>query len=559
MVQLHFSCPGGDGTLGYARDQLAAYLTRMLPDTDAAIRAELTVAAPMPLPRGRWDAFLDDWYRIQADPGSIRIQGSNPRAVLLGVYRLLHVLGCRFLMPGTDHETVPVISPEDLCADLTESASCRHRGVCIEGADSVENVLDFIDWLPKIGCNSFFVQHLEPEAFLKNWYDHKYNPLLAPQALSGEDYARMYREIDQAIALRGLLHHRVGHGWTCKAIGFEHVCAHLPAPTDEQRPLLAEVNGRREFWQGVPSNTNLCYSNATAADAFVRSVVEYAARHPEVDFLHVWLADEVRHPLNEFVLAWVDYGVAVPCLIVLFFGFSIFRLSRRKEGFSIALACSLFALFVFACFSYPTKYPLSWLVAVAALACLLWKPLSVRLHGRFRRVYAVAFGLLSIAVWTGLVVEYHYERTWSRAARCCLHGYSEQMMPVYGRLYRHYSRNPYFLYNYAAEQFYAGCFASALETARECRVYWSSYNLELLTGDICRHSGRYEEAISHYLQAGNMCPVRFAPLEGLYHAYKDSGDTRKADSVSAVIRRKEVKVPSSDVVRIKEEAGGGPD
>lgn len=133
------------------------------------------------------------------------------------------------------------------------------------------------------------------------------------------------------------------------------------------------------------------------------------------------------------------------------------------------------------------------------------------------------------------------------------------MMPVYGRLYRHYSRNPYFLYNYAAEQFYAGCFASALETARECRVYWSSYNLELLTGDICRHSGRYEEAISHYLQAGNMCPVRFAPLEGLYHAYKDSGDTRKADSVSAVIRRKKVKVPSSDVVRIKAEAGEGPD
>lgn len=284
---------------------------------------------------------------------------------------------------------------------------------------------------------------------------------------------------------------------------------------------------------------------------------DYFARHPDSGY--AWLADEVRHPLNEFVLAWVDYGVAAPCLIVLFFGFSIFRLSRRKEGFSTALACSLFALFVFACFSYPTKYPLSWLVAVAALACLLWKPLSVRLHGRFRRVYALAFGLLSIAVWTGLVVEYHYERTWSRAARCCLHGYSEQMMPVYGRLYRHYSRNPYFLYNYAAEQFYAGCFASALETARECRVYWSSYNLELLTGDICRHSGRYEEAISHYLQAGNMCPVRFAPLEGLYHAYKDSGDTRKADSVSAVIRRKKVKVPSSDVVRIKAEAGGGSD
>ena len=137
MVQLHFSCPGKDSTLGYAQDQLAAYLTRMLPDTDTVIQAGLEVAAPMPLPRAQWDPFLDDWYCIHADPGSIRIQGSNSRAVLLGVYRLLHVLGCRFLMPGTAHEIVPVISPEDLCADLTESAACRHRGVCIEGADSV--------------------------------------------------------------------------------------------------------------------------------------------------------------------------------------------------------------------------------------------------------------------------------------------------------------------------------------------------------------------------------------------------------------------------------------
>lgn len=295
MVQLQFSRTGGEGTLGYAQSQLAAYLTRMLPDAGTVIRADLTVTEPMPLPRAHWDPFLDDWYRIQAEPGDIRIAGSNPRSVLLGVYRLLHELGCRFLMPGAAHEVVPVIRPDALRADLVESASFRHRGVCIEGADSVENVIDFIDWLPKVGCNSFFVQHLEPEAFLKNWYGHKYNPLLAPQALTAADCEAMYRAIDEAIALRGLLHHRVGHGWTCKAIGFEHVCAHLPAPTDEQRPLLAQVNGRRDFWQGIPSNTNLCYANPTAANAFVRSVVDYAARHPEVDFLHVWLADEYNN------------------------------------------------------------------------------------------------------------------------------------------------------------------------------------------------------------------------------------------------------------------------
>lgn len=52
-----------------------------------------------------------------------------------------------------------------------------------------------------------------------------------------------------------------------------------------------------------------------------------------------------------------------------------------------------------------------------------------------------------------------------------------------------------------------------------------------------------------------MCPVRFAPLEGMYHVYRECGDSLHADSVSAVIRAKEVKVLSSEVVRIKEEVG----
>ena len=50
-------------------------------------------------------------------------------------------------------------------------------------------------------------------------------------------------------------------------------------------------------------------------------------------------------------------------------------------------------------------------------------------------------------------------------------------------------------------------------------------------------------------------PCVFAPLEGMYHVYRECGDSLHADSVSAVIRAKEVKVLSSEVVRIKEEVG----
>ena len=83
----------------------------------------------------------------------------------------------------------------------------------------------------------------------------------------------------------------------------------------------------------------------------------YFAGHPESGY--AWLADEVRHPLNEFALLWVDYGVAAPCVLLVCFVSVVVGLVRRKERFPSVCACSLFALFLFSCFSYPFKYPLS--------------------------------------------------------------------------------------------------------------------------------------------------------------------------------------------------------
>ena len=78
----------------------------------AAIEVELDVQPP-PHPAPGWDAALDNWFHVQDRPGRIAVTGSNARSVLLGAYRLLHHLGCRFLMPGRRHEAVPALRPED--------------------------------------------------------------------------------------------------------------------------------------------------------------------------------------------------------------------------------------------------------------------------------------------------------------------------------------------------------------------------------------------------------------------------------------------------------------
>jgi hypothetical protein len=85
----------------------------------------------------------------------------------------------------------------------------------------------------------------------------------------------------------------------------------------------------------------------------------------------------------------------------------------------------------------------------------------------------------------------------------------------------------------------------------ECGEYWNGYNRELLSADICRYRQEYERAIAHYKMAQLMCPVRFAPLEGLYKVYEAIGDTMHRNEVAQQIATKRIKVHSAAIERIK--------
>lgn len=240
------------------------------------------------------DPALDDAYYIRVDETEACVYGSNPRSVLLGVYRYLTEIGCRFLRPGPEYEIIPEKQePEAFYALCAHKASLRHRGACVEGAVSVENMLDFIDWSPKIGLNSFFPQFKYPHEFFRRWYEHVRNPKLAPQGWTMEQSVAADRILSEQMQRRGLLQHRVGHGWTGEALGYtatgwETDDAQLPK---EKQALLAEIGGKRELFGGVPTNTNLCYSNPEAAELYSDKVLAYVEAHPEADYLHIWLAD----------------------------------------------------------------------------------------------------------------------------------------------------------------------------------------------------------------------------------------------------------------------------
>jgi hypothetical protein len=285
----------------FAAEELRSYLSRLSDTvtgavTAAAIRLQCGGGGLPDVP----DTELDDAIDIRFCGGRGAIHATNPRALLIGVYRLLRELGCRWVRPGFDGEIIPKLSAADLAAReirVCETAAHRHRGICIEGAPSREHVLDLIDWMPKAGLNSYFIQFHEPYAFYERWYRHIGNPTLEPEPFDIEMVRTLRREAVASAKTRGLLYHAVGHGWTSEALGISSVSwkADDHALPPERHRLLAQINGQREFFCRIAMNTNLCYGNPEARRRIVEQIVAYAADHSEVDYLHFWLADDVNN------------------------------------------------------------------------------------------------------------------------------------------------------------------------------------------------------------------------------------------------------------------------
>ncbi len=305
-MKIGLICMEEDRTLAYAASELKAYLERMLEGAGAAVSIGETPPAGVGAGARPGDDLTislevtaasdirNDHFDIEIRPEGGRIAGNYARSVLIGVYYYLYRLGCRFPGPGKDLELVPELTDVGrLYLSYSHTASYYHRGVCIEGADSLENALDFIDWLPKLGFNTCFIQFQVPYTFFARWYHHENNPLLEPETFTVRDAAVCSDIMTEELKKRGMLLQAVGHGWTGESIGIPSVDWNAGdiRLTERQRRMLAKVGGKRELFHGVPMNTNLCYSNPEAAEAFRESVVRYAASHPDVDYLHVWLAD----------------------------------------------------------------------------------------------------------------------------------------------------------------------------------------------------------------------------------------------------------------------------
>jgi len=295
---------GSDSVAAFAAQELSRYLCKMT-GSQVVVGTE---AAFQPGQGGFWLGMIEDFpglaapgqtsefedgIFVQVQNGQGVIAGIHGRSVLLAVYRFLTEAGCRWVRPGDEGEYIPHTNLSDLTVHLAELPSYRHRAICIEGAVSLENVLDVIDWMPKVGFSGYFMQFREGHTFFERWYSHRYNPFLKPDECTVEQARTFTRQIEAELEKRGLLYHAVGHGWTCEAfgipgLGWDPVVQEWP---EEVVNSLALVNGKRQMWHDIPLITSLCFSNPQVRQRVVAGVVEYVQAHQNIQALHFWLDD----------------------------------------------------------------------------------------------------------------------------------------------------------------------------------------------------------------------------------------------------------------------------
>ena len=240
------------------------------------------------------NAELDDIVHIDTTDTAGIIAGSNPRSVLIATYRFLRENGCRWLLPGVDGEYIPMQTVRGV--KYHKMADSRYRGWCNEGAEFQQCLMDAIEFAPKVGLNTFSIEFFVPYFYYDSYYAHTNNlSRRLPEPISKEQVIQWKKMCEAELSKRGIQFMDVGHGWTVESFGLSTASGWEPDATaeisDDVRPYLAEVNGKREFYKGVPMNTNMCMSSKKGRELFVNAVTKYLDNHENVDIISIALAD----------------------------------------------------------------------------------------------------------------------------------------------------------------------------------------------------------------------------------------------------------------------------
>lgn len=306
-------------------------------------------------------------------------------------------------------------------------------------------------------------------------------------------------------------------------------------------------------WEMIKDCPIIGHGTNGVAAHYMDYQAKWLSEHPNSHLC--MLADNVKHVFNEYLTIGIQYGLVGALILIGFIFLLIYSYRKSPSEESRCAILSLVGIAVLACFSYPFTYPFTWLVLTLDAYILFHRAFSFSVVQNKAIHYLLTACVLmaSCILLAKVMLRIDAEFKWAKIAQTSLikndkHYFSDyqDLMPILGK-------EPYFLYNYAAELYIAQHYDEALDLARRCRVYWADYDLELLLGNINYKLKKYNDAGKHYQLASRMCPVRFIPLYKLYLLYKENGEFEKANNIGYTILSKPIKVNSITIQSIKKQ------
>lgn len=249
----------GDGwdadVLAFAEEELNRYLEKILPAGMEGVPVRLE-SAPEPI---RWDGF-----RVRCGREGISIQASCARGILHGVYELLRRLGCSFLFPGAERQTVPERLPDLPEVDALCQPWLEYRGMCLyqTTGKTLRETVDMVDWMAKNGYN-----------FLLTSIHRADDTGLGYHAILWDEIGEaLLPELQKRGIVIDMSEHSTDYFFPRESL------------FDQHPEWFAEENGSRR-----PSQ--ICYSNPEAVEAYGERLAEFVADKPWIRFLGLWPLD----------------------------------------------------------------------------------------------------------------------------------------------------------------------------------------------------------------------------------------------------------------------------
>ena len=282
--------------------------------------------------------------------------------------------------------------------------------------------------------------------------------------------------------------------------------------------------------------------------SFLRNYMLYQADYFKLNpnSQYIMLADNVKHPFNEYLLLTIKYGIG-GLLALIAVIFSVIKSLNKINNYHLCLL----SIGIVAFFSYPLRYPFIVVMIAYCLANIKYKSFfAIKVRFVTKVIVTVFIGGMFLI----LAQDIQFEKRWGQVVQISRFGNYNKLLDEYKALYSEWNGNPMFLYNYGVILNKSEHYNESNTILFECTKYFNDYEVQMLIADNYSKLEKWDYAEAFYYSAHNMIPNRFMPLYKLMLLYKYSGNTKQIIDIAKIIINQEVKVPSEIVNMIKMEA-----